>query len=152
VYEGDPAEIAARYAADGATRLPRRKSVTEHSAIQTPKNLKAAKRNFLRARHLFQSSFGGASLESPDVQRLLDCRGELRNHRNAGSGTTPLRFAEIVSKFGSKIIVGIDADGRNCSHSRGEQSAQTRAVDLARAVAAVGVERIVSLILHATGC
>src|SRR5262249_53253444 len=55
----------------------------------------------------------------------------------------PDLLRQTVDKFGSKIIVGIDAkDG--IVRTRGwEQSAESRAVDLARTVAAIGVERIV---------
>jgi len=139
VYEGDPAEIAAQYAADGATRLH---VVNLDGAFGDgdTENLQAARRIFDAVKIPVQ--FGGGIGGVDDVNRLLDAGasfviiGTLAQER-------PELLKELVQKFGSKIIVGIDAkDG--IVRTRGwEQSAESRAVDLARSVTAIGIERIV---------
>jgi phosphoribosylformimino-5-aminoimidazole carboxamide ribotide isomerase len=139
VYEGDPAEIAAKYASDGATRLH---VVNLDGAFgdTDAENLKAAKRIFSGVTIPVQ--FGGGITGIGDIERLLDA-GASYVIVGTLAQEQPALLEEIVDKFGSKIIVGIDAmDG--IVRTRGwEQSAQTRAVDLAHTVAAVGVERIV---------
>src|SRR5882724_10687305 len=139
VYEGDPAEIAAKYAADGATRLH---VVNLDGAFgdTDAENLKAAKRIFSAVTIPVQ--FGGGITGIPDVERLLEAGASYVIFGTLAQ-EQPALLEKIVRKFGSKIIVGIDAmDG--IVRTRGwEQSAQTRAVDLARSVAAIGVERIV---------
>src|SRR5258708_2228825 len=69
IYEGDPAEIAAKYAVDGAARLH---VVNLDGAFgdTDAENLKAA-------RNIFKSisipvQFGGGVTGIPDVERLLD--------------------------------------------------------------------------------
>src|SRR5882724_4631889 len=135
VYEGDPAEIAAKYAADGATRLH---VVNLDGAFgdTDAENLKAAERIF--AAVTIPVQFGGGITGIADVERLLDAGvsyviiGTLAQEQ-------PALLESIVARCKSKVIVGIDAkDG--IVRTRGwEQSGQTQAVDLARTVAAAGV-------------
>src|SRR6266478_5525188 len=68
-YEGDPAEIAAKHAADGATRLH---VVNLDGAFgdSDAENLKAAKRIFAAVSIPVQ--FGGGITGPADVERLLD--------------------------------------------------------------------------------
>ncbi|HZS48598.1 MAG TPA: 1-(5-phosphoribosyl)-5-[(5-phosphoribosylamino)methylideneamino]imidazole-4-carboxamide isomerase [Blastocatellia bacterium] len=139
IYNGDPAEIAAQYEAEGATRLH---VVNLDGAFgdSDSENIKAARRIFKAVTIPVQ--FGGGITGTADVERLLDTGA-----RYVIVGTLaqeqPDLLKEMVKRFGSKIIVGIDAkDG--VVRTRGwEQSAQTRAADLALAVATAGVGRIV---------
>src|SRR3954468_17780055 len=105
VYEGDPAEIAVRYADDGATRLH---VVNLDGAFgdTDAENLKAAKRIFSAVSIPVQ--IGGGITGIADVEQLLDAGasfviiGTLAQEQ-------PALLEEIVHKFGSEIIVGIDA-------------------------------------------
>ena len=139
VYEGDPAEIARKYADEGAGRLH---VVNLDGAFgdSDADNLEAA-------RNIFKSvsipvQFGGGITGIADVDRILDI-GASYVIVGTLAQEHPELLDELVRRFGKKIIVGIDArDG--IVRTRGwEQSGQTRAVDLARNVAAVGVERII---------
>ena len=139
VYEGDPAEIARKYADEGASRLH---VVNLDGAFgdSDAENLKAARSIFKSVSVPVQ--FGGGITSVADVDRILDAGasyaivGTLAQER-------PEVLNELVQRFGKKIIVGIDAKDEVVRTRGWEQSGQTRAVDLSRAVAAVGVERII---------
>ena len=139
VYEGDPADIAKQYADDGAQRLH---VVNLDGAFgdSDTENLNAAKRIFSAVNIPVQ--FGGGITSIADVNTLLDA-GASYVIIGTLAQEQPELLKEMIRHFQSKIIVGIDAkDG--IVRTRGwEQSAQNRAVDLARTVAAAGVGRIV---------
>jgi len=86
--------------------------------------------------------FGGGIRTLDDVQQLCDA-GVARVVLGTLAAETPELLKEFVSRFSSRICVGIDArDGRVMT--RGWESATpVMAVDLARAVADAGVERII---------
>lgn len=86
--------------------------------------------------------FGGGIRSLKDVQ-LLDAAGVSRVVLGTIAAESPSSLKEFVERFSSKICVGIDArDGRVMSRGW-EMETPTMATDLARSVAACGVERII---------
>ena len=86
--------------------------------------------------------FGGGIRSLDDVQQLCDA-GVARVVLGTLAAESPELLKEFVSRFASKICVGIDArDGRVMTRGW-EASTPVMAVDLARAVAGCGVERII---------
>jgi phosphoribosylformimino-5-aminoimidazole carboxamide ribotide isomerase len=86
--------------------------------------------------------FGGGIRTVEDVQQLFDA-GVARVVLGTLAAESPDSLKAFVDHFGSRICIGIDArDGRVMS--RGWETATPKmAVDLARAVADFGVERII---------
>jgi phosphoribosylformimino-5-aminoimidazole carboxamide ribotide isomerase len=86
--------------------------------------------------------FGGGVRTLDDVQQLCDA-GVARVVLGTVAAESPEALENFVSRFSSKICVGIDArDGRVMSRGW-ETSTPLMAVDLARSVAECGVERII---------
>lgn len=86
--------------------------------------------------------FGGGIRTLDDVQQLCDV-GVARIVLGTLAAETPELLKGFVSRFSSRICVGIDArDGRVMTRGW-EAATPVMAVDLARAVADAGVERII---------
>ena len=86
--------------------------------------------------------FGGGIRTLDDVQQLCDA-GVARVVLGTLAAETPELVKEFVSRFSSRICVGIDArDGRVMTRGW-EAATPVMAVDLARAVVDLGVERII---------
>ena len=86
--------------------------------------------------------FGGGIRTLDDVQQLCDA-GVARVVLGTLAAETPELLKEFVSRFSSRICVGIDArDGRVMTRGW-EAATPVMAVDLARAVVDFGVERII---------
>lgn len=86
--------------------------------------------------------FGGGVRSLEDVEQLCDS-GVARVVLGTLAAESPDSLSEFVSRFSSKICVGIDArDGRVMSRGW-ETSTPLMAVDLARSAADSGVERVI---------
>ena len=86
--------------------------------------------------------FGGGIRSIEDVQALAS-QGVARIVLGTVAAESPDSVSQFVERFSSKICVGIDArDGRVMSRGW-ETSTPVEAVELARSVAAQGVERII---------
>ncbi|HEX7770807.1 MAG TPA: 1-(5-phosphoribosyl)-5-[(5-phosphoribosylamino)methylideneamino]imidazole-4-carboxamide isomerase [Pyrinomonadaceae bacterium] len=86
--------------------------------------------------------FGGGIRSFDDVQQLCDA-GVTRVVLGTLAAESPELLKEFVGRFSSRICVGIDArDGRVMTRGW-EAAAPVMAVDLARAVVDLGVERII---------
>ena len=86
--------------------------------------------------------FGGGIRSVEDVQELCDA-GVARIVLGTLAAETPQLLKDLVSRFGTRICVGIDArDGRVMTRGW-EATTPVMAVDLARSVAECGVKRII---------
>lgn len=99
------------------------------------------------ARHIIRSvsipvQFGGGLRIIDDVEELITA-GAARVVIGTLAVESPATLARLVELFGSRIVVGIDARDGQVMTRGWETRGQMEAVDFARRVAAVGVERIV---------
>ena len=139
VYNDDPVAVAKEFAAAGAEMI--------HVVDLDGAFCEADSRNRTVVRRILESvdvpiEFGGGVRSIEDAQ-LLANEGVARIVLGTVAAESPESLKPYVDKFSSKICVGIDArDGRVMS--RGWETATAlNAVDLARTVAAGGVERII---------
>ena len=139
VYNDDPVAVAKEFAAAGAEMI--------HVVDLDGAFSEADSRNRGVVRKILDSvdvpiEFGGGVRSIEDAQ-LLANEGVARIVLGTVAAESPESLKPYVDKFSSKICVGIDArDGRVMS--RGWETATAlNAVDLARTVAAGGVERII---------
>jgi len=139
VYNEDPIAVAKEFAAAGAEMI--------HVVDLDGAFNEADSPNRAVVKRIVETvdapvEFGGGIRTIDDVQQLCDS-GVARVVLGTLAAETPELVEEFVSRFSSKICVGIDArDGRVMA--RGWESATPlMAVDLARAVADAGVERII---------
>jgi phosphoribosylformimino-5-aminoimidazole carboxamide ribotide isomerase len=139
VYNEDPVGVAREFAAAGAEMIHVVDLDGAFSEGESP--------NRLVVRRIIDAvdvpvEFGGGIRSLEDVQRLCEA-GVGRVVLGTVAAESPSQLHDFVGSFGSKICVGIDArDGRVMTRGW-EASAPLMAVDLARAVAECGVERIV---------
>lgn len=139
VYNDNPVEVAREFAAAGAEMIH---VVDLDGAFREPDSPnRAVVENMLRAVDV-PVEFGGGVRSIEDVQRLCDA-GVVRIVLGTIAAESPDSLKEFIDRFGEKICVGIDArDGRVMSRGW-ETATQVDAVDLARTVAACGVQRII---------
>ena len=87
--------------------------------------------------------FGGGLRATEDVFDVIDM-GVQRVVIGTVAAESPETLAEMLAKFGSKIIVvGIDANRGQAATHGWETESKIDALTLARRVAAIGVERVV---------
>jgi len=86
--------------------------------------------------------FGGGIRTLDDVQQLCDA-GVARVVLGTLAAESPELLKEFVSRFSSRICVGIDAREGRVMTRGWEAASPVMAVDLARAMAGFGVERII---------
>src|SRR5437870_7566849 len=140
VYNADPVEVALSFEDDGYEMLH---VVDLDGAFSEPNS---------RNRKVLQKiidtvgipvQFGGGLRTTEDVFEAIDI-GVHRVVIGTIAAESPQTFAEMLAKFGSKIIVvGIDAVRGHTATRGWETEAEIDALTLARRVAAIGVERIV---------
>jgi phosphoribosylformimino-5-aminoimidazole carboxamide ribotide isomerase len=139
VYNEDPVEVAREFAAAGAGMIHVVDLDGAFSETESPN--RAVVRRIIEAVDV-PVEFGGGIRSLEDVQRLCDA-GVGRVVLGTVAAESPSLLQDFVGSFGSKICVGIDArDGRVMTRGW-EASVPLMAVDLARAAAECGVERIV---------
>jgi phosphoribosylformimino-5-aminoimidazole carboxamide ribotide isomerase len=139
VYNDDPVAVAKEFASAGAEMIHVVDLDGAFSETDSPN--RAVVRRMLETVNV-PIEFGGGVRSLEDAQ-LLNDEGVTRIVLGTVAAESPDSLKEFVVRFSSKICVGIDArDGRVMS--RGWETATTLdAVDLARSVAACGVERII---------
>jgi phosphoribosylformimino-5-aminoimidazole carboxamide ribotide isomerase len=139
VYNDDPVAVAKEFAAAGAELIH---VVDLDGAFGEPFSP-----NRLVVRRIIESvdagvEFGGGVRSLPDVQELCDA-GVARVVLGTIAAESPELLKDFVALFSSRICVGIDArDGVVMTHGW-ETATPVVAVDLARTVAACGVQRII---------
>ena len=139
VYNEDPVDVAKEFASAGAAMI----HVVDLDAAfnETDSPNRAVVRKIVKTVDV-PVEFGGGIRSLEDVQQLCDS-GVARVVLGTVAAESPDSLKDFVTRFSSKICVGIDArDGRVMSRGW-ESSTPTNAVDLARLVAECGVERIV---------
>ncbi len=139
VYDGDPVEIAQRFAAAGASML----HVVDLDGAFAERNARnrAVARRIIRAVAL-PVQFGGGLRSAADVRQLFD-DGAAQVVIGTLAAESPETLQSFVQLFGARICVGIDARDGQVLTRGWETGAQMSALELARRVAAAGVERII---------
>ena len=140
IYNADPVEVALSFEDDGTEMLH---VVDLDGAFSEPNS---------RNRKVLQKiidtvgipvQFGGGLRATEDGSEVIDM-GVQRVVIGTVAAESPQTFAEMLAKFGSKIIVvGIDAVRGHTATRGWEAEAEIDALTLARRVAAIGVERVV---------
>lgn len=139
VYNEDPIAMAKEFAAAGAEMI--------HVVDLDGAFNEAGSPNRAVVKTIVESvdvpvEFGGGIRSLDDVQQLCDA-GVARVVLGTLAAESPELLKEFVSRFSSRICVGIDArDGRVMTRGW-EAATPVMAVDLARAVVDLGVERII---------
>ena len=139
VYNEDPIAMAKEFAAAGAQII--------HVVDLDGAFNEAGSPNRVVAKRIVEAvdvpvEFGGGIRSLDDVQELCDA-GVARIVLGTLAAESPELLKEFVGRFSSRICAGIDArDGRVMTRGW-EAATPVMAVDLALAVAGVGVERII---------
>lgn len=138
-YDRDPIEVAKAFEADGARMLH---VVDLDGAFGEGQSLNrdVAKRIIYSVSVPVQ--FGGGLRTIDDVDELI-LAGANRVVIGTLAAETPESLASLVERFGPRIVVGIDARDGQVTTRGWEKHGQIEAVELARRIASVGVERIV---------
>lgn len=139
IYDDDPVAVARDFEAQGARMLH---VVNLDGAFDEADSLnRDVARRIIRAVSI-PVQFGGGLRSERGVEQLIE-EGAARVVVGTLAVESPEILGSLVRKFGSRVAVGIDArDG--LVRTRGwERDAELSATELARRVAAAGVERIV---------
>ena len=139
VYNEDPVAVAKEFAAAGAEMIHVVDLDGAFREVESP-NRSVVKR-IIDAVNV-PVEFGGGIRSLEDVQELCDL-GVARVVLGTVAAESPSQVKDFVSRFGSKICVGIDARNGRVMTRGWEASTPLMAVDLARSVAECGVQRIV---------
>jgi phosphoribosylformimino-5-aminoimidazole carboxamide ribotide isomerase len=139
VYDGDPVETARRFEAEGALMLHVVDLDRAFDERNSP-NRQVARRIIRAVRIPIQ--LGGGVRSVTDARQLIEWGAE-RIIIGTVAAESPELLGELVSLFGARVAVGVDAkDGKVMTHGW-EASGGITAVELARQVAALGVARII---------
>jgi phosphoribosylformimino-5-aminoimidazole carboxamide ribotide isomerase len=138
VYDRDPIGVAQAFKDDGAQMLH---VVDLDGAFGETQHSRDVAKRIIRSVTV-PVQFGGGMRTIDDVEELI-ASGASRVVIGTLAVESPETLERLVELFGSRIAVGIDArDGQ--VRTRGwEEASSVDAVDLARRVTAVGVERII---------
>ena len=138
VYNDNPVAVAKEFAAAGAGMIH---VVDLDGAFNEAGSNRAVVKRIVETVDV-PVEFGGGIRTLDDVQQLCDA-GVARVVLGTLAAETPELLKEFVSRFSSRICVGIDArDGRVMTRGW-EAATPVMAIDLARAVVDLGVERII---------
>jgi phosphoribosylformimino-5-aminoimidazole carboxamide ribotide isomerase len=147
VYNENPVQVAKEFASAGAQMIHVVDLDGAFSEADSPN--RAVVQKILEAVDV-PVEFGGGIRSLDDVQTLSD-QGVARVVLGTIAAEAPDSLNEFVERFSSKICVGIDArDGRVMSRGW-ETSTPVDAIELARSVAARGVERIIYTVTASGG-
>jgi phosphoribosylformimino-5-aminoimidazole carboxamide ribotide isomerase len=139
VYDGDPVEIARRFAEAGAQML--HVVDLDGAFAETGSPNRAVARRIIEAVEI-PVQFGGGLREVSDVREIIES-GAAR----VVVGTLVLesaeRLARLVELYGARVAVGIDARGGRVLTHGWEKQEDVSAFELAARVAALGVSRII---------
>jgi phosphoribosylformimino-5-aminoimidazole carboxamide ribotide isomerase len=138
-YDPDPISVAKAFEADGAGMLH---VVDLDGAFGEEQSL-----NRGVVKQIIQSvsvpvQFGGGLRTIADVEELI-LSGANRVVIGTLAAESVDTLAGLVRRFGPRIVVGIDARGGQVMTRGWEANGQIRAVELAKRIAKIGVERIV---------
>jgi phosphoribosylformimino-5-aminoimidazole carboxamide ribotide isomerase len=138
-YDRDPITVARAFESDGARMLH---VVDLDGAFGEGQSINRAV-----AKRIIQSAgipvqFGGGMRTLGDVEELI-LAGASRIVIGTLAAEDPATLALLVERFGARIVVGIDARDGIVMTRGWESSGQIEAVDQARLIASLGVERIV---------
>ncbi len=139
VYDGDPVEIARRFAAAGA-RMLHVVDLDGAFADGTARNREVA-RQIISAVQL-PVQFGGGLRSVADVRQLIEY-GAAQVVIGTLAAESPDTLETFVQLYGPRICVGIDARDGQVLTRGWETEAQLSATELAQRVAAAGVARII---------
>jgi phosphoribosylformimino-5-aminoimidazole carboxamide ribotide isomerase len=139
VYEENPVAVAESFAAAGAQMIH---VVDLDGAFQGGESRNRAVLAKIVEAVDVPIEFGGGIRSREEVQHLCDL-GIARVVLGTVAAESPAHLREFVARFGSKICVGIDAREGHVMTRGWETATRVMAVELARVVAACGVERIV---------
>ncbi len=139
VYDGDPVEIAQRFAAAGAHML----HVVDLDGAFAERNTRTREVAWQIIRAVtIPVQFGGGLRSDADVQQLIEY-GAARVVIGTLAAESPATLESFVQRFGARICVGIDARDGQVLTRGWETGAQLSAITLAQRVAKAGVERII---------
>jgi phosphoribosylformimino-5-aminoimidazole carboxamide ribotide isomerase len=139
VYDEDPLAVAQNFAAAGAQMIH---VVDLDGAFQGGESRNRAVVAKIVEAVGVPIEFGGGIRSREEVQQLFDL-GIARIVLGTVAAESPAHLREFVNRFSSKICVGIDARDGHVMTRGWETATHVMAVELARVVAACGVERIV---------
>jgi phosphoribosylformimino-5-aminoimidazole carboxamide ribotide isomerase len=139
VYDGEPVEAARRFEAEGARMLHVVDLDGAFDESLSPN--RGVAREIIRAVRI-PVQFGGGLRSTADVRQMIESGAE-RVIIGTLAIESPELLEEMVSLFGSRVAVGIDARGGRVLTHGWERQAQTSAVELAQRIARLGVERII---------
>lgn len=139
IYDGDPAEIARSFVAEGARML----HVVDLDGAFAESN----SQNRAVARRIIETAgvpvqFGGGLRSDGDVREMIEA-GAARVVVGTLVVEAEELLARLVAAFGARVAVGIDARGGRVVTRGWERQEQTLATELAARVARLGVARIV---------
>ncbi|HKC63032.1 MAG TPA: 1-(5-phosphoribosyl)-5-[(5-phosphoribosylamino)methylideneamino]imidazole-4-carboxamide isomerase [Pyrinomonadaceae bacterium] len=139
VYDGDPVEIALRFEAEGARFLHVVDLDGAFDESDSPN--RRVVRQIVSAVKI-AVEFGGGLRSVSDVRRMIESNVE-RVVIGTLAVESPYELAQLLELYGSRIAVGIDARDGEVVTRGWEKRGRISAVELARRVARVGVERII---------
>jgi phosphoribosylformimino-5-aminoimidazole carboxamide ribotide isomerase len=139
VYDADPIAVAKRFEADDAQMI--------HVVDLDGAFAEGRSRNREVAKQIIASvgvaiEFGGGMRTASDVAELI-AAGAQRVVIGTLAVESPETLKLLIDRFGSRIVVGVDAKNGQVVTRGWEKQESLRAIDLARRVAEAGVERIV---------
>ena len=139
VYNEDPVQVAREFAAAGAEMIHVVDLDGAFEEAESPN--RAVVRRIVEAVDV-PIEFGGGVRSLDDVKQLCDA-GVARVVLGTVAAEASSKLKDFVGSFGSKICVGIDARDGLVMTRGWETATRLMATELARSVAACGVERII---------
>ena len=139
IYHDDPAAVARKFAASGAKML----HVVDLDAAFGKDNTsnREALESILRTVAV-SVQFGGGVRTPEQIRRLIDARVDRVVVGTIAAESTET-LLDLAKEFGSKVCVAIDARNGQVLTRGWETTTELKATDLAKRVAAAGVERII---------
>jgi phosphoribosylformimino-5-aminoimidazole carboxamide ribotide isomerase len=138
VYGDDPVAMARRWADQGATRL----HVVDLDGARSGKPTNTAAVLAIVQALQIPVQLGGGLRREADLAAMI-AGGVDRVILGTAAVADPAVVASAVRRFGSRIIVGVDARDGNVATAGWTTTANVRAVDLIKQVAELGVERVI---------
>ena len=138
-YDRDPIDVAKAFEAEGAQMIHVVDLDGAFGEEQSP-NRSVATRVINSVGIPVQ--FGGGIRKIEDLEELISA-GASRVVIGTLAAESPETLARLVERFGSRVVVGIDARDGQVMTRGWEAHGEIEAVDLARRIAGSGVERIV---------
>jgi phosphoribosylformimino-5-aminoimidazole carboxamide ribotide isomerase len=139
VFGDDPAEMAARWAREGAERL--HLVDLDGAKAGRPVNINAVRR--IVAAVKIPCQLGGGVRDETAMRQMLDEVGIERVIVGTQALKQPTWFREMAAKFPRRLILGIDARNSRVATEGWLDVSQTPAIDLARDYAGLPIAAIV---------